>query len=108
CKSRSLFAACFRSKRLYFDSTEQRPSFAVVSGQVSRSFVDYLRAVDITLVRSITPYEESVSTQHDTANTRVFIYSPFKLQSQAEARTLPGNPCDLVVEQFACDRFAIL
>src|SRR5690606_37343122 len=103
----SLFATGFRRKGLYFDTTKNRSSFAVVIVQKGRGLVNYLEAVDVTFVRSFAPGKESMSTEHNTAYPRVFVYGFFKFQSQVKSRALPWHPGDLVVEQFTCDRFTI-
>src|SRR5688500_9830919 len=68
---------------------------------------DNLKRVNITLVSSITPCKQSMRTKHDAANTRIFVKTLTKLQTEIKTRALPFNPADSSIKQFLRDALTV-
>src|SRR3546814_3934386 len=79
-----------RRKWFSFNTAEYRAFFTIVFFQVNRGLFNGLQGIHIRFVGFLTPCEQTVSTQHDPANSRIIFYCLFHLQSQIKSGALPG------------------
>ena len=70
--SRLLFAVFFR-QTFYNLASEDRTIFTQPLFDIVRSLFDDFEAINVALIRGISPGEQAMSTQYNPANTRVFL-----------------------------------